>query len=108
MEINQKEVPTMNARVSKFSIAVTLIMCLFIFVPTNSIAANDDFPDRPINFLIPYGPGGITDITGRALISAANKHIRQQIVAVNRPGGSGSVAAMAVATSKPDGYTIGL
>jgi tripartite-type tricarboxylate transporter receptor subunit TctC len=87
-------------------IILILISCL-LALPTNFVFAAD-YPDRSINFLIPYGSGGITDITGRALVSAANKHIRQQIVPINRPGGAGAVAAMAVAASKPDGYTLGL
>jgi tripartite-type tricarboxylate transporter receptor subunit TctC len=81
-------------------------LCLFAVASNSAFAA--DYPNRSINFLIPYGPGGITDIVGRALVTAANKHIKEPIVAINRPGGSGSVAAMAVATSNPDGYTIGL
>ena len=80
--------------------------CLFAVASNPAFAA--DYPNRSINFLLPYGPGGIIDITGRALVEAANKHINQPIVAINRPGGSGSISAMAVATSNPDGYTIGL
>lgn len=79
---------------------------LFQFIPL-AIGEDLDFPTRPINFFIPFGAGGTTDLTYRAFISAASKYLSQPIIPINRPGAGGTIAAMAVATAKPDGYTLG-
>jgi len=65
-------------------IIVSILISCLLTLPSNFVFAAD-YPDRSINFLLPYGPGGIIDIVARALVSAANKHINQQIVAINRP-----------------------
>jgi tripartite-type tricarboxylate transporter receptor subunit TctC len=64
------------------------------------------FPTRPIEVIIPFGAGGGVDLTARAIISGAQKHLGQPLVPVNRPGAGGMVGAEVVLGSKPDGYTI--
>lgn len=66
-----------------------------------------DFPNRPITFIVPWAAGGATDITIRALAEAASKHLGQPIVIDNKAGGGGTVGGATMAASaKPDGYTI--
>ena len=65
------------------------------------------FPDRPITFIHPLPPGGATDVLTRLLCKEAEKDLGQPIVILNRPGGSLTIGAAALANSKPDGYTIG-
>lgn len=68
-----------------------------------------DFPTRPVTFLVPYPAGGTTDVTVRALAAATEKHLGQKIIIINKPGVSGTLAAAQMAaTAKPDGYTIAL
>jgi tripartite-type tricarboxylate transporter receptor subunit TctC len=69
-------------------------------------ARADDFPSRPIHLIIPYGPGGIVDFTGRQLAQKMSENIGQPVVADNRPGAGGIVGIDFVAHSDPDGYNV--
>jgi len=65
------------------------------------------FPAKPVTFLVPWPPGGSTDIVMRSLATIAERHLGQRIVIENKPGVSGTLGAQALAQSaKPDGYTI--
>ncbi|WP_043929763.1 Bug family tripartite tricarboxylate transporter substrate binding protein [Bacillus sp. EB01] len=68
-----------------------------------------DFPKKSIELIIGYSAGGGTDVVARHVIEAVNKHMPngQSIVAVNKPGGSGTIALAEVMKAKPDGYTLG-
>lgn len=68
--------------------------------------AQDSFPNRPITIVIPFGPGGETDIFARSLSTDLGEVLGQPIVVVNRPGATGVVASESVARSSPDGYTL--
>jgi tripartite-type tricarboxylate transporter receptor subunit TctC len=66
-----------------------------------------DFPTKPVTFVVPWPAGGSTDLAIRALADATQKHLGQPIVIDNKPGASGTLgAAQMAATAKPDGYTI--
>lgn len=67
-----------------------------------------DYPDRPITLIVPWGAGGGTDAVGRILGALLEKELGQPVNVVNRTGGSGVVGHSAIATAKPDGYTIGM
>lgn len=65
------------------------------------------YPAKPITFLIPFAAGGDSDLSGRNVAQHAQKYLNNQpIVAVNRVGASGTIAAMAVRNALPDGYTL--
>jgi tripartite-type tricarboxylate transporter receptor subunit TctC len=64
------------------------------------------FPEKPIKMVIPYGPGGATDIIFRLVAAEAEKHLGQPIVPVNMPGAGATVGSRHVKDEKPDGYTI--
>ena len=65
------------------------------------------YPDKPITFICPWPAGGTSDMTMRALCSAAAKELGQTIVVENKAGASGMLGLRAVVSAKPDGYTIG-
>jgi tripartite-type tricarboxylate transporter receptor subunit TctC len=65
------------------------------------------YPSKPITFVIPFAPGGDSDLSGRNVAAHASKHLKNvPIVAVNRTGASGAIGAMAVKNAAPDGYTL--
>jgi tripartite-type tricarboxylate transporter receptor subunit TctC len=65
-----------------------------------------NFPDRPVHLIIPYGPGGITDFAGRVLAQKIGEVLGQTVVAENKPGAGGIVGVDYVAHSTPDGYNM--
>jgi tripartite-type tricarboxylate transporter receptor subunit TctC len=83
-----------------------LVVFLIVFMGSGSEGATI-YPDRAITFVIPYPPGGVTDLGARALADAMEKHLKKPVVATNKPGGGTTVGGNAVAASKPDGYTLG-
>ena len=66
------------------------------------------WPDRPISLIVPWAAGGGTDATARIIGSLLEKELGQPVTVVNRTGGSGVVGHTVIASSTPDGYTIGL
>jgi tripartite-type tricarboxylate transporter receptor subunit TctC len=67
-----------------------------------------NYPNRPITLIVPWGAGGGTDATARIIGSLLEKDFGQPVTVVNRTGGSGVVGHSAIATAAPDGYTIGM
>ncbi|MDO9707682.1 tripartite tricarboxylate transporter substrate binding protein [Paracraurococcus lichenis] len=68
--------------------------------------AQGRFPERPITLLVPFTPGGATDVQMRALAEAASRAFGQTVVTENRPGAGSTLGAAAVARAKPDGYLV--
>ena len=64
------------------------------------------YPNKPIRLIVPYAPGGATDIIGRAAAAELTKTMGQQVIIENRPGAGGNLGAEQVARSAPDGYTL--
>lgn len=64
------------------------------------------FPEKPITLLVPFGPGGIADITARAVAEVMAQRLGQPIVIDNRPSAGSIVASQTVANAKPDGHTL--
>ena len=68
--------------------------------------AQAPYPNRPIRIVVPFGPGGFADITVRLLGQKLAERTNAQVIIENRPGAGGIVAANAVISSEPDGYTL--
>lgn len=68
-------------------------------------AAQSDYPNQPIRWVVPYPAGGGTDVLARTVAEAMRQTLGQQIIVDNRPGASTNIGAQLVATAKPDGYT---
>jgi tripartite-type tricarboxylate transporter receptor subunit TctC len=89
----------------KFAIVMALLPAVLGAFSAES-AAQDPYPDRPITLVVPYRPGGSSDLTGRIIAEKLEALLGQPIVVDNK-GGSGIVGAAAVANAAPDGYTLG-
>ena len=71
-----------------------------------SLAQAQQWPQRPIKVVVPFPPGGVTDSIARITADWLSPRFGQPVVAENRPGASGAIAAEFVARSEPDGYTL--
>ena len=69
-------------------------------------AASEAWPTRPITFVVPFTPGGITDNTSRVLAKLVGDKLGQPVVVDNRPGAGGSIGVEAASRQPPDGYTM--
>jgi len=85
-----------------FSIAVAWTLCCGF----GGIAAADDFPARRITMIVPFAAGGTADIVARLVAQRLSRNWDVPVIVDNRPGATGTVAAMLVKQSAPDGYTL--
>ena len=92
----------MKTRSIYFSISSLLAGCFALA----GLAAAQDYPSRPIRMIVPYGTGGVTDITSRIVAPRMADILGQSIVIENRAGGASMLGTDAVAKSRPDGYTV--
>src|ERR1041385_7654697 len=82
---------------------IALVLCSLFFA---AASAQDAYPSRPVKFILPFPPGGGTDILGRVIAERLSASLGQPVVTENRGGAGGNVGAEAAAHSAPDGYTI--
>ncbi len=75
-------------------------------IASNLLAAQDVFPSRPVNLIVPFPPGGLADSVARQLAPSLEGALGQPVVVQNRAGAAGAIGAAAVAGAKPDGYSI--
>ena len=84
----------------------TLALIAFVLPMLAAAQAGDAYPNRPVQLLIPYAPGGATDIIARDISPKLQEMLGQPFVVENRPGASGNIALEAAAKAPPDGYTL--
>ena len=70
------------------------------------VHAQDKFPSRPIELIVPTPPGGGVDIVARMLAELAEPILGAKLVVVNKPGGTGAIGVTQLTQAKPDGYTL--
>lgn len=71
-----------------------------------SAAAQSTYPSRPIRLIVPFAPGGTTEVLARIIAQRMGENLGQQLVVDNRPGAAGSLGTSLAAKSAPDGYTL--
>lgn len=90
----------------------TLLACgvaaLSSLVLAPAAQAQAAYPNRPITLIVPYGPGGVTDVIARSLALGMSKPLGQTIIIENKPGAGASMGVVDMKTAKPDGYRLTL
>src|SRR5215468_6005837 len=89
-----------------FGRLVAFICCLLIETAAAGAEPVASFPSRPIRIVVPFTPGGGTDIIARKLAPAMQGHLGQSVVIENKPGANARIGANLVAKAEPDGYTV--
>lgn len=92
---------------TRASNALAVALCSLILTVSGAVELRaDDYPSRPITLIVPFPPGGSSDIVMRLVSQKVSESIKQPIVIDNRPGGAGNVAAIAIKNATPDGYLL--
>ena len=85
---------------------VIVFLALCLSVAASEVAAQDKFPSKPVKLLVPYGPGGATDIVARIVGEQMRQNLGQTFVVENKPGAFGILAIEEMMRARPDGYTL--
>jgi tripartite-type tricarboxylate transporter receptor subunit TctC len=86
--------------------AVWFVLCCGLLPSSLASAAADDYPTRPVHWIVGYPAGGTTDILARLIGQWLSDHLKQQFIIENKPGAGNNIAAEAVVNAPPDGYTL--
>src|SRR6267378_4554994 len=97
----------MNRRYFLHALAALGIGPLIAFTLSMDALAQG-FPTKPIRLVVPFAPGGTTDIVARIVADRMTRDLGQPVIVENRSGGGGTIGADLVAKSAPDGYTLGM
>jgi tripartite-type tricarboxylate transporter receptor subunit TctC len=86
--------------------ALLAVMAATTFMSLPDCAVAQDYPNRPIMFVVPFAPGGLSDVPGRILAAELQTRIGHAVIVENKPGASGITGAASVWRAEPDGYTL--
>src|SRR6516162_10127534 len=95
-------------RITRRQLALTASAAAAAMFPIRVRAQQQNYPTRPVRFILPFAAAGVADITARLAAEKLGDKLGQRFVVENQPGPGGIAAARAVLSQAPDGYTIGL
>ena len=87
-------------------VLASIAACASALLPTLSTA--QDYPNKPIKLIVPWSPGGGTDVLARIIAAKLSENLKQQVVVENKAGASSLIGMTALAAAAPDGYTFAL
>jgi tripartite-type tricarboxylate transporter receptor subunit TctC len=87
---------------------LTIVAACALAITLAAPATAQDYPTQPIRIIVPFGPGGGSDIVTRIIAESMQKKLGQPFVVENKPGAGGTIGNEMVARAAPDGYTIGI
>ena len=96
-----------NRRVDRRRAAGIALALAGLVLATGGVAQAASYPTKPIRIFVPYGPGGVGDLTVRIVAQKMSEDIGQRFVIENRPGAGGTIAMQAVLNAQADGYALG-
>jgi tripartite-type tricarboxylate transporter receptor subunit TctC len=105
--MHDRDVKQKRAGRRRLAICLMAAVAAAAFVGSSGAARAADYPVRPVRLFVPYGPGGVGDLTMRLLARTLSSDLKQQFVIENRPGAGGILAMSEVLRAPPDGYTLG-
>jgi tripartite-type tricarboxylate transporter receptor subunit TctC len=88
------------------ALVASIVSATTLLFSGSSVAQN--FPNKPIRLIVPFAPGGSTDIIARSVGDALGRQLGQPVIVENKAGGGGSIGALEVMRAPKDGYTIGM
>src|SRR5262249_24520541 len=88
------------------SIMAALACSLLVTASAGSLACADEYPSKPIHFILPQPAGGAVDLIARSLGDRLSEQMRQPVIIENQPGANGGLAASQVTRATPDGHTL--
>jgi len=97
-----------GSNVSRRGASIAGVMALAAALLMPSFALANGYPSRPVRLILPFGPGGVADVTARIVTERLGEKLGQRFIVENRPGAGGITAARAVLSSPADGYTLAL
>ena len=86
--------------------AIRLLAAIAATVLASAASAQDTYPSRPVSIIVPYPPGGATDVLARVIAEKLGNALGQPFIVENKSGAGGNLGARAAAQAKPDGYTL--
>ena len=95
----------MHARILRLALACG---ALGLLAPASALAQAQSYPNRPVVMIVPFAPGGSTDVIARVVADAMRYPLGQSVIVETRAGAGGSIGTAAIAKAAPDGYTIGM
>ena len=87
---------------------IATVIGLFFADYAEEFAIAQDYPNKPVNLIVPYPPGGGTDIAARWIAQKLSDRLNQQVFVDNRAGANGNIGTELIAKAVPDGYVIGM
>src|SRR5438105_258751 len=98
----------MSARLSKSGMTMAGMMALATLLLMPLVAHAEAYPNHPVRLILPFGPGGVADVTARIVTENLGEKLGQRFIVENMPGAGGINAAHAVLSSPADGHTLAL
>ena len=90
----------------KRNLLASLLVAVTALLPLGAQAQTDNYPERPITMIVPFPPGGPTDLVARVLAKQLSDQMGQSVIVDNKGGANGTIGMQAAASARPDGYTI--